>query len=700
MRKKSLLGLALLFTATFAGAQDINLPMHKIVKKSNKVSSETTVRGIRPFKGQTNQKGWFNVADMQQKNNIASPLASLPNKAPRKADETTTAWFYYPMSQSGSVYALGFDRLAQYYSSFSVMKGQTQYDVYSEVPYYYANGVIDSLEIMFYDADKIQDSLYVYFIGMNDSTGVTYRQYAFPASEINGLQDGYIVYSTFVLPEKYTVPEGGCYVGYAFEAGVGARPIVSFNNYADYDIQSGSYYFTFYDTDNTRYYIDLASAGWGSLTTAVHMDVSAVSPTNVSIGSIGEQTTLAGQSTNVSAYVYNDALQSINSISYIVTVDGVEQPEATYTFSKGLAAGGYDVVTFLTQNFEEGCHDVTVKITKVDGQTNISESNVANDGYIIALEKGATRQSVVEEITSTSCGYCPRGAVALSKLKENGVITLANHFTYQWKDPMQVNDNIDLGNLMLSAIGGFPGALFDRCIAGDPYFGIGSTGYQADQLSQAIAAAIPSEGTVALTADWADESMTQIKVSTDVTFGYDRLGASYAIGYIISEDGLTGNDSTWLQYNYYAGESAWTQYDGMEKWVNASTYAQTTYDDVVVAVWGSAEGLDGTISSFITKGQAINDSRTLSIANNSLIQDKGCLKVTALLINRNNGCIVNAAQVATRTFTGINAATAANSSVKEVARYNANGQRIVAPQKGLNIVKMSNGKSIKVMVND
>ena len=37
-------------------------------------------------------------------------------------------------------------------------------------------------------------------------------------------------------------------------------------------------------------------------------------------------------------------------------------------------------------------------------------------------------------------------------------------------------------------------------------------------------------------------------------------------------------------------------------------------------------------------------------------------------------------------------------NVVEVARYNAAGQRISGKQKGLNIVKLSNGKTLKIMV--
>ena len=40
---------------------------------------------------------------------------------------------------------------------------------------------------------------------------------------------------------------------------------------------------------------------------------------------------------------------------------------------------------------------------------------------------------------------------------------------------------------------------------------------------------------------------------------------------------------------------------------------------------------------------------------------------------------------------------ATSTNVKEVSRYSANGQRLSAPAKGLNIVKLSNGKTVKIV---
>lgn len=49
-------------------------------------------------------------------------------------------------------------------------------------------------------------------------------------------------------------------------------------------------------------------------------------------------------------------------------------------------------------------------------------------------------------------------------------------------------------------------------------------------------------------------------------------------------------------------------------------------------------------------------------------------------------------------LTGIVDAAQTTGETVEVARYNAAGQRISTPQKGLNIVKLADGRTLKVIV--
>ena len=60
--------------------------------------------------------------------------------------------------------------------------------------------------------------------------------------------------------------------------------------------------------------------------------------------------------------------------------------------------------------------------------------------------------------------------------------------------------------------------------------------------------------------------------------------------------------------------------------------------------------------------------------------------------------VLNTNKVGLGGTTGIEGVDMDEADVKEVARYTIDGVRISAPQKGVNIVKMSNGKVYKVLV--
>ena len=60
--------------------------------------------------------------------------------------------------------------------------------------------------------------------------------------------------------------------------------------------------------------------------------------------------------------------------------------------------------------------------------------------------------------------------------------------------------------------------------------------------------------------------------------------------------------------------------------------------------------------------------------------------------------VINTNKVNLGGTTGIENLGVDNSDSKEVARYTIDGVQITAPQKGINIVKMSDGKVYKVLV--
>ena len=84
----------------------------------------------------------------------------------------------------------------------------------------------------------------------------------------------------------------------------------------------------------------------------------------------------------------------------------------------------------------------------------------------------------------------------------------------------------------------------------------------------------------------------------------------------------------------------------MSFWFNSpDPVSGIEYDDVAVAGWDLLDGISGSVNSVIKADEVQEFSYTGNLTQFNNIQDKTKLKAIALLINRANGSIVNAAQV-------------------------------------------------------
>ena len=91
-----------------------------------------------------------------------------------------------------------------------------------------------------------------------------------------------------------------------------------------------------------------------------------------------------------------------------------------------------------------------------------------------------------------------------------------------------------------------------------------------------------------------------------------------------------------------------------------------------------------------------------NISHKRVIQDKSKLNVCVLLINMKTGQIENAAKrrISDAKTTGISSSSQRKSAAAETARYTLEGRRIQTSQKGVNIVKYSDGSVRKEMVTE
>lgn len=754
--KKLLIGLFAVLCAGGASAQQldvngqVNNTSPRVVAKSGVLAN---VLGLDTKTQQTKKADskfkthyiWANANQMQQQVRQNMPMMSANGnfakiaKAEKAAPESLIWWGY---DQSEQVASFGNDLLDQILKA-NVFGGQNNYNVACVIPSNFAKAKIDSVAFLI-NTSATYDNLTIwvapYAILQTDS-GNFYNppmtaddatvKYTIPAAEVKATIDAAVKdkYSlTFIeakLPKSFTIPAEGAYVGYSFDGKSSDRGIVAWYNGGS---EGGLLYQ--YQYQGKTVWDSFTQLGIGDLTTMIGMDASDCDANDAAVQAGSESTTLINTAQQYPFYITNNSAKPINQITYTITIDGEEGEVKTLDLNSPIQSMATASLPLTTKFEDEGVHTIELKVSKVNGNDNINKQSSASYS-IIALEKSADRVSVVEEQTGTWCGWCPRGHVALDLLNKqlgDKVVTLAGHFTNSQSqvDPMNIlGDNItsqaeayaDYGwvAMNLSSMlggGGFPGAMFDRVLAADPYVAANTTKgkngtyeFGATALVKALQEQIPSEADFSMTASWANDQNTDIKVDLTTTFNYDRFGSfPYGVAFVLSENGMTGKGVTWKQLNYFsklAGVNGASDFNNpdMAAWFKGGSYVSTTYDNVVVQAWnplGNAPIVDKSVTD-IVKGEAIHFSTTLKV-NSDLIQNKDNLTISALLVNLNSYAVVNAAKVVLgKSAAGIEDV---NSEVNNnvVSRYNVNGMRINGAQKGLNIVKLANDKVVKMAV--
>ena len=752
MMKKLLIGLFAVLCAGGASAQqlDVNGQVNnvtpKVVAKSGVLSNvlgldaKTQQTKKADFKLKSNHI-WANANQMQQQARLNMPMLSANAKvakAEKAAVDEGLTWFSY--ITSNDLGAVGFDALA---SGLGVdfLAGQNKYNIAFLAPGNYAKAKIDSVEFWVlsgcqYDNLTVWVSSVKYetvegknYLSFPESADKADAKVVVPAADVKAVLDklpaNYVGPISVKLPTPFTIPADGALVGYSYDGKSSDKSIVL----AGISSEAAGCFFQ-YDYEGERNFESLSSIVGMSSSIQIGLDVSDCEANDATVSANPELTTLVKTKQQYPFYITNNSAKPITQLTYSISVDGVNGAEKSLDLSSPIEPMETASIPYTTAFEDDGVHTVELNISKVNGNTNINKHSSA-EYSIIALEKSADRVSVVEEQTGTWCGWCPRGHVALDLLNKqlgDKVVTLAGHFANGESrvDPMNIlGDNItsqaeryaDYGlvAMTLSSLlggGGLPGAMFDRVVAADPYVGANTTKgkngtyeYGATDLVNLLKEENPSEADFSMTASWADDKNTDIKVDLTTTFNYNRFGSfPYGVAFVLSENGMTGKGATWKQLNYYsklAGVNGASDFNNpdMAAWFKAGSYVSTTYDNVVVQAWnplGDAAIVDKSKTD-IDKGEVIPFSTTLKV-NSDLIQNYNNLTLSALLVNLNSLAVVNAAKVVLgNCAAGIEDVNSeANNNV--VSRYNVNGMRINGAQKGLNIVKLANGKVVKMAV--
>lgn len=430
----------------------------------------------------------------------------------------------------------------------------------------------------------------------------------------------------------------------------------------------------------------------------VNIQLHAADPVSVmAISRGGVLVGLNDANAKASLMIDNQSRTPVTDIDYAIVVGSEESKTIHYTFKEALTRVYPQVIEVEIPPAKEiGVSEVSVYIKNVNGTPN----TYYNPYFTVqrtTLSKLEKRKVVMEEYTSMGCHWCPKAVAAIDHLAKhypNDFIGIAVHD----RDILSCPDY----NALKYKNQGRPSVIVNRTFT-DKAIIVDSPDAEEKFVAKQNFINEQKKGAKALVevkAVW-DKERKNINVTTETTFRINDETNTYALAYVILANDLY--DSNWWQANNYNGESGYKGIiNEMDVFVNGSSdISGLHYHNVAVKTAGVDNGIAGSISTPIVVDKTQTHSYTFTnVGSDWKLKNKEKVQVCALLIDTKTNEIVNAdkTSVLLNVDTGIDNNSVDATQKQEVARYNVNGELLVAPVKGINIVKFNDGSVKKVVV--
>lgn len=380
--------------------------------------------------------------------------------------------------------------------------------------------------------------------------------------------------------------------------------------------------------------------------------------------------------------VTNFGVNNVENVRYTYSIDGGDTLEGYEELTDPIKPG-YTSKSPLALTFagvaELGQHGLEVTITEVNGSANDSRSATISCSFEV-LPFVPVHRPLVEEYTGLWCGWCPKGYIGMEMIAEKFGDSQVS-ICYHNQDAMTVTSTYPID------VTGFPNASVDRIALIDPYYGSHEGVQFGISLNVEAQMAVLPECGIDLRASLVDD---KVEVSSSVKFIQDFEDASYEIGYVLVCNGLSEN--TWGQSNYFSGSSGYqgTPLEVLANW--PSKVYGLVFNDVAVDV-SAMKGISNSIPSDIEMAKEYTNDFTFDIAGNSLIKDTNKLVVTAFVINKKTGRVVNANKFALGTDNNGIGLIDNDADIVATEFFDLTGRRVLNPSQGIFIKteKLSDG---------
>lgn len=494
------------------------------------------------------------------------------------------------------------------------------------------------------------------------------------------------------LPSAIEVPANGIYVGYSFTITTASG---NADKYPVLFAGKPAVNMLILKTNSAvPQWTDLVDNNFGRLFLQVLLE-GTFADNNATAEDFGPVYGAVGESATVAIDVTNYSETPLSSIDYTITSDGETSAEqhadiaTPITFNK---TGKVNII--VAGDAAVGEKAKTLNITKVNGNANAAAGKATNF-TVYTLPELVERKVVVEEFTGTGCGWCPRGLIGMDNLRN----TFGDRFVgigihqYNSSDAMYITPS-SYANISFS---GAPSCRINRGDEIDPYYG--SVSDIRDDFAAAMAvpalAKINVSGTI-------DEELKKVNAKAQVEALLDN--SEYTLEFVVIGDGLKGTGSAWNQANYYTQYSASQLPEDLAIFGNGGKYGTSTitgwsFNDVALVSSYVSGSNKAPKLNVLNAGEQQEAEYTLTMPTKTSLKTAvkdAELYIVAMLVDKQKH-IVNAAKAAITVEdpSGIENVNVAES--EQTAHYTLDGRRVQTMQKGLNIVRMANGKTIKVI---
>ncbi len=394
--------------------------------------------------------------------------------------------------------------------------------------------------------------------------------------------------------------------------------------------------------------------------------------------------TVAGEinkSSTAKVKIANNGKDVVNSLNYTVSVDGNSGMENEVVLSSPLASGETALFNAQIPAVDTyGRKALEIEITKVNGSENTADDRIAH-GYLGVPQNVYPRNVVIEEFTTEGCGNCPRVAgylkQALKGLDKKRVFAVSHHSAYGVDWLTQPCDE-EMYGLMFNGKGNAfaPAMMFNRDddavpvedatkrgLVFLPMIYAQISGYTNNLLNKTANSElqmeiIPNE----------NRTKVAVKVKGICNEAYDVDNGLLTI-YML-EDSVKAKEQN--------GAGSGDYYH-----MHVIRYYNNTWGDKVV--WNDDNSFEMNYDIDIFPEWKTKHLQLVAFLNTHNDSDYADNKI-------DNSVGVTYAEATS----GINGVLV-NDGTIEMERYTTEGIKVSAPVKGLNIVKMSDGRIIKIM---